>query len=79
MSKNGKSLKQVFKEIGTHEKIAEHVGMSKASVSSWIQRGWPRTEWTGETFHAAYVANMTPDYTREELLEIGHPIKYGRK
>ena len=50
--------------------VASECGVSYQAVLKWMDKGLPRTEWTGETDYASVLIRLSKDerITRERLL-----------
>ena len=62
-------LAQAIEENGA-KKIAAACGVTYQAVNKWADRGFPRTEWSGETNYTQAIEDLTGGkYTKADLLE----------
>ncbi len=61
-------LSKAINELGLSN-IARACGVSYQAVRKWEKKGFPRTEWTGETCHSKAISQLSNgQILREELL-----------
>ena len=65
-------VQEVCRKLG-QTAVAAACDVKQPSVAQWLTRGFPRTEWTGETDYATSIENLArkagyPEITRAYLL-----------
>lgn len=56
--KMSKTLREYILICGGQSKVANHLGVHRKTVWVWEKKGFPRTEWTGETKWADKIARL---------------------
>ena len=67
---NLKLIKSAIEEIGIY-RIKDKTGRSTTAIYKWRNKGWPRTEYTGETTYAKQFELLSNGkFKAKDLLEI---------
>lgn len=63
-------IKKAILEAGGPRIVASECGRSVQAVLKWMEKGLPRTEWTGETDYCSVIERLTKDvrFSRDRLL-----------
>lgn len=64
-------IKYAIEIAGGQVRVAKACGVSQPAVSGWINRGLPRTDWTGETNYAGAIERLTNGVITKDWLLTG--------
>jgi hypothetical protein len=68
---DGNLIREAVVEAGGPGIVASEFGLSVQAVYKWMNKGLPRSDWTGETDYASVIARLAKDkrFSRDRLLE----------